>query len=70
MKNNKVIIKAVGHNFKESYVKKLISSEEFKKYAIYCEMLTEIEVLENKLNSINGINENKTKKRVKDIDKN
>lgn len=70
MKNNKVIIKAVGHNFKESYVKKLISSDEFKKYATYCEMLNEIEVLENKLNSINGINENKTKKRVKDIDKN
>ena len=70
MKNNKVIIKAVGHNFKEPYVKKLISSDEFKKYATYHEMLNEIEVLENKLNSINGINENKTKKRVKDIDKN
>lgn len=70
MKNNKVIIKAVGHNFKEPYVKKLISSEEFKKYVTYHEMLNEIETLENKLNSINGINENKTKKRVKDIDKN
>ena len=70
MKNNKVIIKSVGHNFKESYVKKLISSDEFKKYATYCEMLNEIEVLENKLYSINDINENKTKKRVKDIDKN
>ena len=33
MKNNKVIIKAVGHNFEVPYVKKLISSEEFKKYA-------------------------------------
>lgn len=48
----------------------MVSSSDFKKLVVYHEMLNEIEELENKLRSNCSEEKNKTKKRVKDIDKN
>lgn len=66
MKNNKVIIK-VGEIYpKNQKIKNFVNSPNFKKIETYYSMLNEIEMLENELK--NNC-ENKTKKRVKDIDK-
>lgn len=73
MKDNgekKLIIK-VGHSLSlRTGVREMISSSDFKKLVVYNEMLNEIEELENKLRSNCSEEKNKTKKRVKDIDKN
>lgn len=73
MKDNsekKLIIK-VGHSLPlRTSVREMVSSSEFKKLVVYHEMLNEIEELEDKLRSNCSEEKNKTKKRVKDIDKN
>ena len=73
MKDNsekKVIIK-VGRSLPlRTSVREMVGSSDFKKLVVYHEMLNEIEELEDELRSNCSKEKNKTKKRVKDIDKN